>query len=404
MRARTATRLAGGSWGVSLALVLISLALLARNRGLAWELVALNAFSAVTFATVGALVAARRPRNRVGWLFCWIGLVSAALVFAPQYAILALATRPGTLPGGLLGFWLLNWLWPLSLIPATTFLPLWFPDGRLASRRWRPVAWLAGAVLAAGVVADAFRPRTYPVPWTAEPLANPFAVEALAGRVGFLGPVIVAGWLLAAGASIACLAVRLRRAAGLERQQLKWFAYAASLVPLGMLAAAATRPVGLVVLVATMLGVPVCAGVAILRHRLYDIDLVINRTLVYGALSATLAAVYFGGVALLQRAAGYLTGQQDSALAIVASTLAIAALFQPLRRRLQAFIDRRFYRRKYDAGETLAAFSATLRDETDLGRISADLLAVVEETMQPAHVSLWLRPPDREVRSEQVAP
>ena len=394
MRARTAGRLASATWAGSLALVLLSLLLLALNRGLAWELVALNGFSAVTFATVGALVAARRPNNRIGWLFCWIGAVSAVLVLAPQYATYALHTQPGALPGGLVAYWLLNWLWRLTLGPATMLLPLWFPDGRLLSRRWRPVAWLAVWAMAAGALLSALRPRTYLAPWAAQPLGNPFAIEALGGPAEALNRLVAAGWAAAAAAAVAALLVRLRSAVGVERQQLKWFAYAVALVPLGVAAAAATRPVGLVVLVATMLGVPVCAGIAILRYRLYDIDLVINRTLVYGALTATLAAVYFGSVVLLQRAVGWLTGQQESPAAIVASTLAIAALFNPLRRRIQAFVDRRFYRRKYDAAKTLETFALTLRDETDLERISADLLAVVQETMQPAHVSLWLRPPE----------
>ncbi len=207
----------------------------------------------------------------------------------------------------------------------------------------------------------------------------------------------------------------VRVATPAQRQQVKWVAAALALWPLSDLGlrgvvlpalfpVAAEPGLGRVVYgmvtiplfgsLAFML-VPAAFAVAILRHRLYDIDVVIRRTLIYGALTAALAAVYFGGIVILQRAVGWLTGQQESPVAIVASTLAIAALFQPLRRRIQGFIDRRFYRRKYDAAQTLAAFSATLRDETDLERIRADLLAVVEETMQPAHVSLWLRPPDK---------
>jgi hypothetical protein len=203
--------------------------------------------------------------------------------------------------------------------------------------------------------------------------------------------------------------VRLRRATGVERQQIKWFAYAAAVAVSGSIVghslflatdASWLLWAGLIPGMVGVLGMPVAMGIAILRYRLYEIDLIINRTLVYGSLTAILATLYFGGIVVLQRLFVALTAQ-ESQLAIVASTLAVAAIFNPLRRRIQALVDRRFYRRKYDAAKTPEAFSVKLRDETDLDALSDDLVGVVKETMQPAHVSLWLRP-DTSPKGEQA--
>jgi hypothetical protein len=203
--------------------------------------------------------------------------------------------------------------------------------------------------------------------------------------------------------------VRLRRATGVERQQIKWFAYAAAVAVSGSIVghslflatdASWLLWAGLIPGTVGVLGMPVAMGIAILRYRLYEIDLIINRTLVYGSLTAILATLYFGGIVVLQRLFVALTAQ-ESQLAIVASTLAVAAIFNPLRRRIQALVDRRFYRRKYDAAKTPEAFSVKLRDETDLDALSDDLVGVVKETMQPAHVSLWLRP-DTSPKGEQA--
>ena len=290
---------------------------------------------------------------------------------------------------------------------------------RLAARH--PLLWLAfGVVVAVGGTGFATLPYLFPdgrfVPrWTRWPALAFLLWEGprLLASLAPSGPPFEVLVYFALG--VAALIYRYARVATpAQRQQVKWVAAALPLWPLSYLGVrgvllpalfpAATQP-GLGRVVYNMVTIPLfwslpfmlvpaAFAVAILRHRLYDIDVVIRRTLIYGALTAALAAVYFGGIVILQRAVGWLTGQQESPVAIVASTLAIAALFQPLRRRIQAFIDRRFYRRKYDAAKTLAAFAATLRDETDLERIRADLLAVVQETMQPAHVSLWLRPPE----------
>ena len=295
---------------------------------------------------------------------------------------------------------------------------LLFPDGRLSSRRWRIVVWvtvLGAAITALGM---AFMPG---ILLTHRYVDNPFGIVGVIGSVvttfeffggsRFLGMTLLLASLLAALYSVI---LRLRHSRGNEREQLKWFMFAAvPLTVLGSLDSIDTivanfttdftfYPVyilyslGLLlpnfyVLMLALLLVPVCTYIAILRYNLYDIDIFINRTLVYGSLTATLIALYLVGIVVLQRVFVALTGQH-STLAVVASTLLIAALFTPLRRRIQSFIDRRFYRSKYDARKTLEAFSAKLRDETDLDALSEDLVVVVRETMQPAHVSLWLRP------------
>jgi hypothetical protein len=359
----------------------------------------------VPFLVVGVLIASRRPENAIGWMFCVIGLASVWQFFAQEYAYYALITQPGALPGGAWIAW--TALWTSSVWALMLFALLLFPNGRLPSPRWRPFAWVAAAVFTLGVVLLALEPGRLPE----VRVRNPTGIEQVAGIMKLSQSILIPvtlGIILAIGASVV---VRFRRARGEEREQLKWLAYSVGvLVSMAALAflnfQVLDNPfpfIGIVVPVVSMVavaGIPVAIGVAILRYRLYEIDIVINRTLVYGSLTASLAALYFGGVATTQALLRALTGQeQQPQLAIVVSTLVIAALFNPLRRRIQRFIDRRFYRSKYDAAKTLEAFSAKLRDETDLDTLSDDLVGVVSETMQPAHVSLWLRPdtgPQRE--------
>jgi hypothetical protein len=359
----------------------------------------------VPFLIVGVLIASRRPENAIGWMFCVIGLASVWQFFAQEYAYYALITQPGALPGGAWIAW--TALWTSSVWALMLFALLLFPNGRLPSPRWRPFAWVAAAVFTLGVVLLALEPGRLPE----VRVRNPTGIEQVAGIMKLSQSILIPvtlGIILAIGASVV---VRFRRARGEEREQLKWLAYSVGvLVSMAALAflnfQVLDNPfpfIGIVVPVVSMVavaGIPVAIGVAILRYRLYEIDIVINRTLVYGSLTASLAALYFGGVATTQALLRALTGQeQQPQLAIVVSTLVIAALFNPLRRRIQRFIDRRFYRSKYDAAKTLEAFSAKLRDETDLDTLSDDLVGVVSETMQPAHVSLWLRPdtpPQRE--------
>jgi hypothetical protein len=283
----------------------------------------------------------------------------------------------------------LSWI-PWIIVPST-FLLLLFPDGRLLSRRWRPVAWCAAAaiggvfvagVLHAGHMED--RPQ----------LTNPYGVksplvDALQGLSWLLLVIAIVG-------SVTSLILRFRRAHGEQRQQMKWLAFAGAVagtfvIVFTVLYDVVGEDVANAAIMLGVLSLPLAAGVAILRYRLYDIDVVINRTLVYGALTATLAAAYLGCVLLLQLLLGGITG--DSSLAVAVSTLAVAALFRPARARIQDVVDRRFYRRKYDAAQTLERFGSQLRDEVDLGALRAELRSVVVETMQPAHVSVWLRPP-----------
>src|SRR5215212_4575950 len=270
-----------------------------------------------------------------------------------------------------------------------------FPTGRLPSRRWRWLPWLTGAFVLVGVVLSAFSSGAYF--GALGPIRNPLGIEGFTNVykavLYTLAPILYVAIALA-------VFMRLRRAVGVERQQLKWFAYAVAIFAIATTLYVITITIDApgwfewaanAILTAAGTTIPVSIGIAILRYRLYDIDILINRTLVYGSLTVTLVALYFGGIVVLQRFFVLLTGQQ-STLAVVASTLLIAALFSPMRRRIQSFIDRGFYRRKYDAARTLEVFSAKLRDETDLDALSDDLVGVVRETMQPAHVSLWLRP------------
>jgi hypothetical protein len=389
--------LAWSLWAVCVALTALSLLLMVLNLSrpnthiFDWWLG--NALVVVD-ATVGAIVASRRPENPVGWLLCLSGVAVGTSSFASQYAIHALLARPGSLPAGEALAWIAAWQLPVMIGLQVSYLLL-FPTGRLPSRRWRWTAWLVVAFVLAGVVLSAFSPGAYL--GSLGPIRNPLGIEGLTGAYKAL---LYAGAPLLFGAAVLSLFVRLRRAEGLERQQLKWFAYAAAMFALGIvlivIPLAIDTPSWFVraataVFTAAGTTVPVAIGIAILRYRLYDIDRIINRTLVYGSLTALLAVVYLGGVISSQYAFRTLTGQ-GSQLAIVASTLAIAALFNPLRKRIQAFVDRRFYRSRYDAARTLEAFSARLRDETDLEALNDDLVGVVGETMQPAHASLWLRP------------
>jgi hypothetical protein len=352
------------------------------------------------FQTVGALIASRRPENPIGWVFCGMGLALVAAVFFGNYAQYSLVVEPGALPWAEEAAWVGNWIWLVALSPLGFFLLL-FPDGHPPSPRWWPVAWVQGTALVGWFVSQAFAPGPM-INAGYESVDNPYGIEALGGV--FRGVGAVSGLLLLATvlASILSIIVRFRRSRGDERRQIEWVAYAAALVALVLLvqlAAEAALPetdalveILNLSLAIALTGVPIAAGVAILKYRLYEIDAIIYRTLVYGALTILLVAIYFGGVVLSQYAFRGLTGQ-GSDLAVVVSTLAIAALFNPLRRRIQALVDRRFYRRKYDAAKTLQDFGARLRDEVELRVLQDDLISVVEETLQPAHVSLWIRPP-----------
>src|SRR5215213_6432990 len=356
------------------------------------------------FAVVGALLVIRRPTNSIGWILSAVGLIVSTIFGAvTAYATYVMSTRGQPDALAVLGAWAANCLWFVMLALALIYLPLLFPDGRLLTRRWLSVAVLGGigtlGFVLPGALVDTIPVNEVP----GRGIANPIGIEGL-GKIEDL-PIVgaVEGlFLLAALGAVASVVVRFRRSRGVERQQMKWFAYAIVVLIGGSVLTdgiADVTGVGWLEgssFLLSMIGLmclPIAVGVAILRYRLYEIDLIINRTLVYGVLTATLALMYFGGVATTQLVFRALTGQeQQPEIAIVASTLVIAALFNPLRRRIQSSVDRRFYRRKYDARKTLEAFSARLRNETNLGTLSDELVEVVRETMQPEHVSLWLRP------------
>jgi hypothetical protein len=351
------------------------------------------------FVALGVLVVNRRPGNPVGWIIAGVGLAAAASEFLQSYGVYTLFTEPGRLPGGEVMALLSTLIFIPVLFAAPAMLFLLFPNGYLPGRRWRAVFWLVILTTCSTMAGNALNPTLNDAPFKG--VDNPLVVDpphALFETLSNIGwPGMTTSLLLAAFAMI----LRLRRSRGVERQQLKWIAAAAAVLPLASAAGVVSYYLGYEAiggLLATFSFLPVlfAAGYAVLRYRLYDIDVVINRTLVYGSLTVMLALVYFGGVAGLQRLLAPVTGQ-DSQLAIVVSTLAIAALFNPLRRRIQDFVDRRFYRNKYDATRVLEAFSARLREETDLDRLNGDLMAVVRDTVQPAHVSLWLRSAEGEV-------
>ncbi len=388
MNPRAAVWIAWSLWAVSLALLVAAVTI---SEAFPSLLLVLLAVGFAAYPTVGALVASRRPENTVGWLLCVVGLAITSSIFTEEYASYARQMQPGPLPGAEVAAYLSDVNPGVGL---AILVPLFFPDGRLPSRRWRPVVWLLGAGIAANVVGAPLEPGG----------TNPLGIELPRGLYETLSISEAVFFLAGGGGALASVALRLWRARGEERQQIKWLLYAVSVTVVGGTGAAfLPAPSSGVFWSMTLLGfaaMPLAVGVAILRYRLYDIDLLINRTLVYASLTVALALIYLGSVVGLQATLRVLTGQ-ESTLAVVASTLAIAALFNPLRRRVQAFVDRRFYRRKYDAAKTLAAFNARLRDETDLDTLGRDLMGVVRDAIQPEHVSLWLRS-DTASRSQQT--
>jgi hypothetical protein len=393
------------AWSIFAACVLLSaagVALLAQVPAVALEragnsfvLSTLFVVVLLVFGLVGAVVASRLPGNPIGWLFLALAALEATYELAFGWTHYTLNADPGALPGAAYTAWVADWTSPLSP-PALVLVLLLFPDGRLVSRRWRYVAWLCLPLLLLIVVDYALAPG----PISEFPsVTNPVALEGAGWLANVESEPFVFALLCAA---VASLVVRFRRSRGSERQQLKWFAYAGGLMATYLLVSSVLLAVvgdeagdesylAGFLFAAVLSTLPVAAGVAILRYRLYDIDVVINRTLVYGALTATLAGAYLGCVLLFQLLLSPLT--EDSDLAIAGSTLAVAGLFGPARARIQAAVDHRFYRRRYDAARTLEAFGGRLREQLDLEALAGDLRGVVRETVQPAHVSLWLRRP-----------
>ena len=385
MRPRTASRLAWSLCGLSLGLIVCALALAVLDgtdvRTASFPLALMPS------ALVGGLIASRRPGNPVGWFFLGTAACFSLTQVAAEYVALGLA-------GGWAMAWLMSWLWVPAVVLLLCFVPLYFPDGRLVSTRWR---WLVRFALVFSVGATVFS-ALRPGEIQEEGVVNPLGIEGLRPFLGLLDTLVFGMYFALLFASAASLVVRFRRSGSVERQQIKWLALAAVLIPVWFLTNAPVQAVApnlFLVLDSLIFSamIPLAAGVAILRYRLYDIDVIINRALVYAALTAVLVAVYLVSVVALRGLVFGFTGR-SSQLVVVASTLAIAALFNPLRWRIQGFIDRLFYRRKYDAARTLETFSGRLRNETDLDELNGNLLSVVRETLQPEHASLWLRPPE----------
>jgi hypothetical protein len=400
LSARAAAWLAWSVWALSVAFIVANL-WMAFLRGGAETL---GTYALITVSaslpplTVGAIVTSRRSEHPIGWMLLTMGLLWAVVGITSEYARYTLVVRPGALPGGvaaaLLGH--ASFGLPIGLLAVLVLL---FPTGRPPSPRWRPVTWLLGIVLLLTWVLPALL-APGPVnlgPEEVLPVDNPlgFQPASVVRDAFWFWPILL---FLPA---IAAVGWRFRSAPGVERQQLKWLVYAAAVIPIlaplsfnigiwgSGLPSVLLFFLGGLTWALTVAGVPVAIGLAILRYRLYEIDTIIRRTLVYGVLTIGLGLIYWGMVVLLQQLLRPLT--QGSELAIVASTIGVAALFQPLRHRIQQVVDRRFYRAKYDAARTLEAFSARLRNEVDLDHLSRELLSAVERTVQPSAASLWLR-------------
>lgn len=421
METRTASRFAWVIFGgVALCFLgsLVLVALIATHAGTVpgGELTQAGLFltAMFSFPVVGVLVATRRPRNAIGWLLLAIGLVWELVAgLGGLYVIWGFRIAPGSVPRPDLIAGLTSSAWVPGVGLMGTFLILLFPDGRLPARRWKPLAWICGLVL---LVLSLLIPLT-PGPLnevtgdsSLPPVANPLGVEALpALSEGSLFAPLLVLLALCILASAWSLIERFRRSHGRERYQLKWLVTAAGIIAAlffvsilaslftGAMSSSSAEPTWLFVLdqigAYSFVFIPAAVGIAILRHRLYDIDVIINRALVYGTLTVVLALVYVAGAIGIGGVLREVGGQESNGIAVAASTLALAGLFRPARARLQAFIDRRFYRQKYDAEQTLADFSTQLRDLVALDDLKSEMLGVVHKTMHPTHASLWLKAP-----------
>lgn len=345
----------------------------------------------VAFSVCAALVTWRRSRNPIGWLLWLASFALALYAICYEYAIRAVVAEPGSLPGGDVAAWLHVWVWVPMLALFMPGLAL-FPDGALLSRRWRPIVWLSQAAIVAFAVGSA----TAPGPLLDEEyVENPYALDAV---TRWEAPaILLVAVLLCASAAAPCL--RFRRSGPVERQQLKWLALSgvALTVAFPVLIIAdpfsVARDASSVVFFAVLLGFPASITIAIVRYRLYDIDTIIHRTLVYGSLTAATVGSYVALVVVFGWVVRAVTGQEGNEIVVAATTLLVAALFQPARRRIQSVVDRRFYRSRYDAARTLEAFQARLRDQTDLDALGTELAVTVRAALQPTTVGVWIRPP-----------
>ena len=406
MNTRWTSWLAVSLWTVSLILALCAL-ILAYANSAGGELLTdfvlyFGVLTAVigSMSTVGTLIATHRPGNPLGWIFLVGGLSYGVMITADEYARYITYTAPGALPEITLLFWLAAWAWvPAMFVPAS-FGILLFPTGRLPSRRWRPFAWLAAIGFMILIVAEMLSPGPLDPNGAYPQLTNPIGVRSIAGIFDTIVNYPEPGLFAIFAGVIASIFARLRVASAVERQQIKWFAYAATvpiaafvvyivLLALPSISFKTANIVGETIATVGITALPVAIGIAILRHNLYDIDHLINRTLVYGSLTVALGLSFVGSVMFFQLVLEPLTNGND--LSIAGSTLLIAALFRPIRGRMQEMVDRRFYRQKYDSERALRAFGFSARDAVDLDQLAGDLVAVVAATMQPEHVSVWLR-------------
>jgi len=355
-----------------------------------WGFRGYSDFTAPTFATAGLLIARQLPKNAVGWLLLVAGLAAGFGGFAQEYAIRAVIIAPGSLPGAVPLAWVASWSFALSAGPMLMLVPQLFPTGRPLGRRWVPLVWAGAAFLPMVVFFFGLRPGPLE---NAAFIDNPFGLSGPLEEVrsGLDTPLSVV-MALTALASGAALAVRFRRARGVQREQLKWVASSAAFCALAfgaMIVSNTSKPAQILMVVA-FTTMPAAIGIAITRYRLYDIDVLINRALIYGSTTASILVAFFAGIVVLQTVLRPLTSGSEVAVAV--STLISVALFQPLLRRVRDAVDRRFYRSRYDAARTLDAFSIRLRDEVDLDAVRRDLLRAVRESVVPEHASLWLRP------------
>ncbi len=384
-------RIAGIICGVAILLDLTTLALIALAPvspvSLGWGFRGFAILFSVPSVLFGILLVRRLPRHPITWFLCLIGLGSALQAFLTEYDMRALFIAPGTLGAGVFAAWVTNWIWvPLTLTVASMLF--YFPTGELLSPRWRGAFMLAAAVGILYTATLMFGPGVMIA--SIGDLSNPYGIAGSGPLFGDLLVISELGWTAVLILSALSLLLRFRRSRGIERQQIKWVLYAATLVALVSPLAGSNNFWFQVPVIFGFAFVFIALGIAILRYRLYDIDIIIRRTLVYSVLTVILALIYFGAVVLLQQLFRLMTGAGGD-IAIIISTLAIAALFNPLRHRVQDTIDHRFYRRKYDAQQVVARFGATVRDEVELDKLTDELLTVVGETMQPTQVALWLK-------------
>jgi hypothetical protein len=397
MSARRARAVAWSIWAVGIIFAAGGLAFLAASFGVAvpdsWGFRGFTSLFALTFGTLGALIVAAR-RSLIGWLLLIAGLLSGMQCFAEEYAIYGVVARPGSLPGAAYLGWVNSWIWVFIVTIVGVLVPLLFPNGRFLSSRWRLDAIAVSSFAAFLAVALSLTDG----PLNNAPfVTNPFGVRGIKGIdvvTGTPEPLFIVGY----GGIVACaliallsVVVRFRRARGVERQQMKFLAFGGGIMVTGFIVGAGFQQVktGQVFFILALQIVPLSVGIAVLRYRLYDIDVLINRALVYGLTSAAIAASFFVVIVVLQTPLRSVTG--GSEVAVAGSTLLCFALFQPIRRRIQATVDRRFYRSRYDAARTLDAFTSRLAGEVDLDAVGAELTSAVAVTVRPAYVSLWLR-------------